>query len=978
MKKATIGILFCLFVTSLFLFTACNTDKIGTPKGIVFDEDNNMTWTEVADTKNYVVEVTDYVTKEVVLSANLRKPLCSLADLSEGDYDIRIKAIPSSRMKEESDWSETIFFHKIYETGCVYTLINNEREYQISRVGRAQGEFTIEDVYRGKPVTAIADSAFYRSKTITSVTVGKNVTSIGESAFANCVNLEKVVLSDNITFLGNACFMSCNSLKVVNIPAGITELNEYIFAYCPSLESITIPDNVNTIYESAFINCTALTEVVIPDSVTAIYQKAFYYCSALESVTIGSGVKTIYDQAFASCSLSKGITFSPNSSLTELDTRVFAYSKNLTGVVLPEGLQYIGTNCFASCPKFETVDLPDSLTNLGASVFYKTKICPEEEVNYGEKLFYADNWLVGVSQPLKITVESIGDGSVPPKEDGTPAKRIDIAEGTVGLCQYIFAKAELLQSVILPRTVKYVCGAAFSQCPKLYKFDAYDDDELLVVGNSTFYECTNLTNVRMGQKVKEIGAYCFYMCSGLDVPSEENYHLLVPDSIRKIGGQAFLRTKLWNTASVNKEVYAGKWVVGIKVLEDLFQTSLNITLKDDTIGIADYAFSNVSMGASILSVNNTNSVKYIGAGAFYGCEDLTTFVITDNIIEVPDFMFYGCKNLKDIGTPLNLERIGRSAFYGCSSLKNIDLSSLYRLESIGQSAFAYCQHLSEVILPEYGVLENISDYAFYYCNMLEKVTIPDTITSIGQEAFASCFALETLTFEQNETGSDKLTEIGDSAFYQCYTLKEVVIPDTVQTIGKAAFYGCVSVENLQLSSALTYIGENAFCGLNQITDVEFGDNLKYIGNYAFSGCESLRSINLSKNVEWIGSWAFFQCNLATIYTDADAFMPNWSGRINPSYRPIVWSATLSEDNNYVVSVTKKADSIYYGNEYNIISAPSRRGYIFKGYTLTEGGVTPEYSASELSNLSDGTVLYAVWEAEPEPVPDENPPADQVA
>ncbi len=979
MKKATIGILFCLFVTSLFLFTACNKDQIGTPAGIAVDEDNNMTWTEVADTKNYVVEVTDYETREVVLSKNVRKPLFSLSELSEGDYDIRIKAIPSSRMMKESDWSETIFFHKLYETGCVYTLINNEREYQISRVGRASGEFTIEDVYRGKPVTSIADGAFRKSKSITGVTIGNNVTYIGASAFSTCPNLEKVKISDTVTDIGDTCFMSCVSLKEANIPKGLREIKDYLFAYCSSLESITLHEGIISIGESAFSGCESLKEIVIPDSVLFISEKAFFQCAGLESITVGRGVQVIYSEAFSRCSLSKGVTFSENGNLQYLDSKVFAYCKNLTGIALPEGLLYIGTNCFVGCTEFADIVIPESVTDVGSSIVYKTKICPAEEVEAGggDKLFYASGWLVGVSMDLKISVASIGDNTITTNADGTQAKKIEIQPGTVGICRSLFHYADLLQSVRLPAGVKYVCAGAFAYCPALWKFDSYYDDALLSVGDSVFYECTSLSNVLLGQKVKEIGSYCFYKCESLNAPdtTNDNYKRLVPDSVRRIGGYAFYKTNLWNS-SEEAVVYAGKWAVGVNYEKANSGSGVSVTLKPDTVGIADYAFAANNPEIMVSSINGVENVKYIGEGAFYMCQELQSVVISDSVEEISDFMFYGCVKLNDIGNPLNLVRIGRSAFYGCASLTSLDFSGLYKLETIGRSAFAYCQSLTEVLLPSYELTE-VSDYAFYNCVSLKSITIPDTITSIGREAFSGCAALETLEFEQNTTNSDKLTEIGESAFYQCYTLKEVELPATVKTVGKAAFYGCVSVVDLKLSKALEYIGENAFCGLNQITDLELGSNLSYIGNYAFSGCESLKSIVLSKEIDWIGAWAFYQCNLATIYTDAESAMPNWSGRINPSYRPIVWNATLSEDGTYLLSVTKKANSIYYGNEFNSVTAPSRRGYVFKGYTLTEGGTTPEYTATDITGVADGTTLYAIWEVAPEkpPVNPDGPTGD---
>ena len=83
---------------------------------------------------------------------------------------------------------------------------------------------------------------------------------------------------------------------------------------------------------------------------------------------------------------------------------------------------------------------------------------------------------------------------------------------------------------------------------------------------------------------------------------------------------------------------------------------------------------------------------------------------------------------------------------------------------------------------------SIGDDAFYECSALESITIPDAVTSIGVSAFESCEALESITIH------DAVTSIGDYAFQDCYALESITIPDAVTNIGDNAF------ENTSLSS----------------------------------------------------------------------------------------------------------------------------------------------------------------------------------
>lgn len=963
MKKAIIIALSLVCLTSLMMFTACSTNKIATPTNITVDEDNNMTWDENTDAKGYEVEITNHDTSEVQ-TFTPRKELFSLADLDEGDYDIRIKALPASRKNEESDWSSTLYFHKIYETGCVYTLINNDREFEITRVGRAKGAFTIEDEYRGKPVTRIADGAFKKSKSITGVTIGNNVTYVGATAFASCYNLVKVTFADTVSEIGESCFLSCYALEEVNIPSGIKSIPNYMFQFCRSLEKITIPETVESIGEQAFSDCEALTELTIPDSVTDLSDNAFEECSAVTKVKIGSGLTTLNSNVFLNCKALQEIDFGTEGNLKYILSKAFAGCSSLTSVTLPDKLEYLGSNAFLSCSNLEELNIPDSVTFVGASVVYKTKIQSINDSISGNKLFFAGKWLVGVSNDLKhsvieisndgftVATELTDEGEVQAKEK---MKEITIPAGTVGIAASLFQQAKLLEKVTLPNSLKYVCQAAFRKCANLNYFDAYTSN-LEELGPATFYECEKLTQLRVSAKLTTIGEYCFYKCVGLKMPAnEEQYSQIVPDTVKEIGRYAFFNSGIWTNSVTGGVIYAGKWIVG-------FSDSLGsvVSIKDGTVGIADYAFA----GAEITGVDNTASVKYLGKGAFYACSSLIKYDLSSNIRKIDNFTFYACEKLNDLGNqdPTQLEYVGRSAFYACTSLKSINLSQCPRLDTIGLMAFGY-SGLESVILPEY-TLTQITPYAFYECNSLKSITVPSTVTTIGTQAFFGCDALEEVNFK-SEYDESALESIGDSAFYRCYSLKAVDLPDSVKTISDSAFYGCSAVESLNLGSSVEVLGNNAFANLTVLKELVLPSSLKRIGSYAFSGLDSLSAITLSKSAEWLGAYAFFQCDFATVYTEFTSAPEDWHGRWNASYRPVVWGVTLSDDKTYVVSFTKTANSITNENEYSAVTAPVRVGYDFKGWATTEGSSTPVYGAIDIAKVADGTTLYAVWEKKSE-------------
>eukprot|EP00729_Bicosta_minor_P020790 gene20790-14326_t len=71
---------------------------------------------------------------------------------------------------------------------------------------------------------------------------------------------------------------------------------------------------------------------------------------------------------------------------------------------------------------------------------------------------------------------------------------------------------------------------------------------------------------------------------------------------------------------------------------------------------------------------------------------------------------------------------------GCTGLTAVTISDSVTL--IGNLAFAGCTELIDVAIPESVI--SIGEYAFAGCTRLIAVSIPDSVTSIADGAFHSC------------------------------------------------------------------------------------------------------------------------------------------------------------------------------------------------------------------------------------------------
>src|SRR6266567_1730386 len=177
-----------------------------------------------------------------------------------------------------------------------------------------------------------------------------------------------------------------------------------------------------------------------------------------------------------------------------------------------------------------------------------------------------------------------------------------------------------------------------------------------------------------------------------------------------------------------------------------------------------------------------------------------------------------------------------------------------------------------------------------------SVTIPNSVTSIGNPAFSSLPFISSLTditvdsanqnyssiggvlFDKGQTTliqypsakagasytiPNSVTRIGDSAFAGCASLTHVTIGNGVTSIGVSAFseigderiIGCPLI-NVTIPNSVTNIGDSAFAGCASLTHVTIGNGVTSIGNSVFSSCSSLTRVTIPNSVTNIGAEAF--------------------------------------------------------------------------------------------------------------------------
>ena len=110
----------------------------------------------------------------------------------------------------------------------------------------------------------------------------------------------------------------------------------------------------------------------------------------------------------------------------------------------------------------------------------------------------------------------------------------------------------------------------------------------------------------------------------------------------------------------------------------------------------------------------------------------------------------------------------------------------------------------------------------------------------------------------------KLTSIGASAFLNCESLESIDIPDTVTEIGDRAFANS-GLRMLVIPSSVTAVNYDLCNENHNLNEVVFSPNTKSVEMTAFSGCSNLKNIDLPDGLEKIGKMAFLSSVNARIY-----------------------------------------------------------------------------------------------------------------
>jgi len=272
---------------------------------------------------------------------------------------------------------------------------------------------------------------FYNSPVLETIVLPNTVTEIGYYAFHSCTKLKSVTGINNVTLLDGFTFTSCESLEIIDLGKKLQEIGGVTFAHCKNLTSISIPGTVIHIGEVAFWNCSKLKEVILEagtdilefevgfsdnifngTSVESLYLERHisrvnpFTSLPLKSITVGKTISSfnhlfhlwspitevlVSEQSPYFTSVDgvlysrdkKAIVWYPRGKenesysiqkgTTEIGAYSFALCRNITSIVLPEGVEVIRNDAFAASA-LSSIVIPDDVKEIESYAFGESSI----------------------------------------------------------------------------------------------------------------------------------------------------------------------------------------------------------------------------------------------------------------------------------------------------------------------------------------------------------------------------------------------------------------------------------------------------------------------------------------------------------------------------------------------------------------------------------------------------------------------------
>ena len=406
-----------------------------------------------------------------------------------------------------------------------------------------------------------------------------------------------------------------------------------------------------------------------------------------------------------------------------------ANRKQITEIVLPNGLTHIGNNAFLQAAVTK-VEIPNTVVSIGTNAFWKCNTIettlPASVRELGATAFYG-TFVVNVdaNNPYLCSEEN---GKVLYSKDKTTLYQVS---------------QDCAGDFTIPSTVTTINDFAMNGCANVTG-ELVIPDSVQTIGRSAF-EGTGFTSLNLGNSVKEIGVSAFYKCAAM------TGDLVIPTSVTTIGANVFIGTG--------------------------FDGKLDFQAQIEEFPAA------IFQGLNFTSVSFSGSVKSIGDRAFENCKQLATVTFGQGLETVGQYAFYNSGLSGALTFPDSLKKIDTYAFAKCPHITEITLPE--GNATIEYGAFTGDTGVQKIKIPlseiQFDKLNNGGYWIFtqYTENKLETIVVGTAPNEESMSLFSNSLGgLKTIVIG---TG---VSEINNYAFGSAKLLERALYPKELKIDNK--------------------------------------------------------------------------------------------------------------------------------------------------------------------------------------------------